>query len=192
MSEGATFPEIKPFKPLAAKFTMLWYSSDIRKQWKSNAVFHTYYLQLRRDIESFPHMMPNTLDRFKPLMKFRTDRNFIYIIACADENKEELQYYYKLTTEDLEEIIKDWPAECLIPTDPTELSDPDLIGNLVVTHKEYDAPSSSRKKKKQYVQEVKSSSEETTSKSPSRGGDHEVNKEGKEQEEDKQGEVTPP
>jgi hypothetical protein len=33
MSEGATFPEIEPSKPLATKFTTLWYSSDMEKQW---------------------------------------------------------------------------------------------------------------------------------------------------------------
>jgi hypothetical protein len=44
MLEGVTFPEIEPFEPLTAKFTTLWYSSDMGKQWKSNVVFHTYYL----------------------------------------------------------------------------------------------------------------------------------------------------
>jgi hypothetical protein len=44
MPEGVTFPDIELFKPLAAKFTTLWYLSNMGKQWKSNAVFHTYYL----------------------------------------------------------------------------------------------------------------------------------------------------
>jgi hypothetical protein len=44
MSEGATFPDIESFEPLAAKFTTLWYLSGMGKQWQSNAVFHTYYL----------------------------------------------------------------------------------------------------------------------------------------------------
>jgi hypothetical protein len=90
MSEGATFPEIEPLEPLVVKFTMLWYSSNMEKQWQSNAVFHTYYLQLKRAIESFPRMTPNTLHRFKPFVKFRTDRHFIYITAHRDEHKEEL------------------------------------------------------------------------------------------------------
>jgi hypothetical protein len=115
-------------------------------------------------------MTPNTLDRFSPLMKFHTDRHFIYITACGNERKEELQYYYKLTTEDLEERIKDCSTEFLIPTDPAELSDPDLIGNPVVTHEEYDSPSNNKKKKKQYVQEIHSTTEETASESPSGGG----------------------
>jgi hypothetical protein len=46
MPEGATFPEVEPSEPLAARFTTLWYSSDMEKQWQSNVVFHTYYLQL--------------------------------------------------------------------------------------------------------------------------------------------------
>jgi hypothetical protein len=58
MPEGATFPEIESSEPLATKFTTLWYSSDMEKQWQSNAVFHTYYLQLKRAIESFPRMTP--------------------------------------------------------------------------------------------------------------------------------------
>jgi hypothetical protein len=39
-------PEVEPSEPLAARFTTLWYSSDMEKQWQLNAVFHTYYLQL--------------------------------------------------------------------------------------------------------------------------------------------------
>jgi hypothetical protein len=64
MPEGATFPDIEPFEPLAAKFTTLWYSSDMNKQWQSNVVFHTYYLQLKRAIEVEPRMTLNTLQRF--------------------------------------------------------------------------------------------------------------------------------
>jgi hypothetical protein len=43
MPKGATFPDVDPFEPLAMKFSTLWYSSDMNKQWKSNVVFHTYY-----------------------------------------------------------------------------------------------------------------------------------------------------
>jgi hypothetical protein len=44
MPEGATFLDIEPFEPFTVKFTTLWYSIDMGKQWQSNAVFHTYYL----------------------------------------------------------------------------------------------------------------------------------------------------
>jgi hypothetical protein len=43
MSEGATILEIKPFELLVAKFSTLWYSSDMNKKWKLNVLFHTYY-----------------------------------------------------------------------------------------------------------------------------------------------------
>ena len=87
----------------------------MEKQWYSNAVFHTYYLQLKRAIESFPHMTPNTLHRFRPIEKFRVDKHFIYITTHEDEHKEELWSYYKLTEEDMEEITKEWPVNFLIP-----------------------------------------------------------------------------
>jgi hypothetical protein len=41
MTEGATFLDIEPFEPLAMKFSTLWYSNDMKKQWKSNSIFHT-------------------------------------------------------------------------------------------------------------------------------------------------------
>jgi hypothetical protein len=128
------------------------------------------------DIESFPQMTPNTLDRFRPLMKFLADRHFRYITACIDENKEEVHSYYKLTEEDLEEITKEWLVEFLIPVSKEELFDPTLIGRLVVTHEEYNAPNNSRRKKNKYVQELSSALEEIASYSPGKGGGDEVEK----------------
>jgi hypothetical protein len=119
MSKGETFPKIEPFEPLSTKFSSLRYLSDKGKQFQSNTVFHTYYLQLKRDIESIPPITLNTLHRFNPLVKFHADKHFIYITARKDEHKEVLQSYYKLIEEDLEEITKEWPPELLIPIDPT-------------------------------------------------------------------------
>jgi hypothetical protein len=101
MKKGETFPKIEASKPLSENLTTLWYSSDMEKQWQSNTVFHTYYLQLKRAIKSFPHMTPNTLHRFRPIAKFCVDIHFIYITAHEDEHKEMLQSCYKLTEEDM-------------------------------------------------------------------------------------------
>jgi hypothetical protein len=99
--EGETFLDIEPFEPLVTKFSTLWYSNDMNKQWQSNVVFHSYYNQLKVAIQSTPHITPNTLYRFRPLMKFNADRHFLYITACTDENKKQLHSYYRLTEEDL-------------------------------------------------------------------------------------------
>jgi hypothetical protein len=69
--------------------------------------------------------MPNTLHTFRPLMKFSVDRDFIYITVRVDEKRKQLQSYYKMTEEDLEEINKDWLVDLLIPIDPVEMSDID-------------------------------------------------------------------
>jgi hypothetical protein len=114
MLEGATFPEVEPLEPLATRFTTLWYTSDMVKQWKSNVVFHAYYLHLTRAIEEFPQMNLNTLHTYIPLAKFCTYCHFIYITVHRDERKEDLQSYYKLTDEDMEEITKEWPTEFLV------------------------------------------------------------------------------
>jgi hypothetical protein len=53
-------------------------------------MFHAYYQQLKRVIDSFPCMTPNTLHQYRPLAKFHANQKFIYIIVCRDETKEDL------------------------------------------------------------------------------------------------------
>jgi uncharacterized protein YpbB len=113
--EGATFSEIEPLEPLVARFSTLWYTNDMTKQWQSNAIFHAYYQQLKVSIESFPCMTPHTLHQYIPIAKFHANLHFIYITVPRDENNEELQSYYKLTDEDMEQITKEWPEEFLVP-----------------------------------------------------------------------------
>jgi hypothetical protein len=86
-------------------------------------------------------MTPNTLQSFRPLMNFSTDRHFIYITAWADEHKEKLQTYYKLIEEDLGEITKEWSIDLLIPANPAEISDNDSPED---THKEKNIPRTGR------------------------------------------------
>jgi hypothetical protein len=115
MLEGVTFIEVEPSEPLAARFSTLWYTNDMSKQWQSNTIFHAYYQQLKHAIEAFPQMKPNTLHQYRLLAKFCVDQHFIYIIAHRDESKEELQSYYKLTDKYMEDITKQWTVEFLVP-----------------------------------------------------------------------------
>jgi hypothetical protein len=112
-------------------------------------------------------MTPNTLHQFRPLMKFSTDRHFIYITVCTDEHKQQLQSYYKLTEEDLEEITKEWSTDLLIPADPVEIS------NIDSPETAQDTPGPSRTKKTEEVQEIDNASMKTASISPEKGGDGE-------------------
>jgi hypothetical protein len=184
MPEGATFSDIDPFEPLAAKFSTLWYSSDMNKKWQSNSMFHTYYNQLKITIQSEPCMTSNTIHRFTPWMKFSADRHFIYITSRADKHKQQLQSYYKLTEEDLEEITKEWFPDLLIPANPAEISD---IDNPKATQ---DAPGPNKTKKSDKVQDLSSALVTTVSMSPDQGGDgEEIDSTKSEQ---RKGEVTPP
>jgi hypothetical protein len=112
-------------------------------------------------------MTPNTLHQFQPLMKFNVDRHFIYITTRTDKNKQQLQSYYKLMEEDLEDITKDWSMNLLIPADPVEISD---IDNPETAQ---DTPGPSRTKKTEEVQEIDIASMKTASISPKQGGDGE-------------------
>jgi len=84
MPKGATFPEIEPSEPLAARFVTLWYTNDMSKQWQSNVVFHACYQQLKVVIESFMCMKPCTMHQYRPIAKFPADQHFIYITARTE------------------------------------------------------------------------------------------------------------
>jgi hypothetical protein len=94
----------------------------------------------------------------------------------------------------MEEITNEWPAKFLIPVDQAELSDPDLMDSPMVSHKEYDAPSSGRRKKKEEVQKLNNASEETSLDSLAGGGGDKLYKEENDGKEEKleEREVTPP
>jgi hypothetical protein len=148
MLEGATFLEIEPSEILATRFSTLWYTNDMLKQWQSNIVFHTYYQQLKVSIEEFPHMTPHTLHQYRMITKFHTDSHFIYIIVHKYERKEELQSYYKITDEDMEQITKEWLEEFLAPVVDEELFENDTIRSHMVTWVEHVGWSSGKKRKK--------------------------------------------
>jgi hypothetical protein len=61
MPEEATFSEIEQSEPLDARFSTLWYTNNMTKQWYSNVVFHAYYQQWKVSIDSFSCMTPCTL-----------------------------------------------------------------------------------------------------------------------------------
>jgi hypothetical protein len=98
-------------------------------------------------------------------MKFSVDHHFTYITAHGDENKQQLQSYYKLTEDDLEEITKEWSVSLLVAVDPTDMFNEEIPEAML------DTPGPSRTKKDDKVEDVPSTSMKTTSISPAQGGD---------------------
>jgi hypothetical protein len=88
-------------------------------------------------------------------MKFNADLHFIYITVRADEHKQQLQSYYKVTEDDLEEITKEWLVDLLVLVDPTEMSDVDSPETMP------DTLGPSKTKKDEEVQDVNSTSTKT-------------------------------
>jgi hypothetical protein len=93
-------------------------------------------------------MTLHTLHQYQPIAKFHVDPHFIYITVHRDENEEELQSYYKLIDEYMEQITKEWPEEFLVHVVDAKLSDIDIIGIPIVTRLEHVRQSSGTKKKK--------------------------------------------
>jgi hypothetical protein len=98
-------------------------------------------------------------------MKFSVDRHFTYITVRGDEHKQQLQSYYKLTEEDLEEITKEWSVDLLVAANHVDMSDEESHEDMLDTLRP------SRTKKDDEVEDVPSTSTKTTSISPAQRGD---------------------
>jgi hypothetical protein len=100
------------------------------------------------------------------MIMFSVDCHFIYLTPCTDEHQEQLQSYYKLTEEDLEEITKEWSMNLLVTADPADISD---INNPEAAQ-DTPGPSKTKKtKKSEEVQDVDSRSVNMASVTPDQG-----------------------
>jgi hypothetical protein len=117
-------------------------------------------------------------------MKFSADRHFIYLTPRADEHQEQLQSYYKLTEEYLEDINKEWSANLLVAADLANILD---ISSLEAAQDTL-GPSKMQKtkemKKTEEVQDVDSRSVRTASVTPDEEGNDEDLEEVEQQPED--------
>jgi hypothetical protein len=99
-------------------------------------------------------------------MMFNADCHFIYITTCADEHKEQLQYYYKMTEDDLEEITKEWSIDLLISVDPIEMSNIDSPEDAKNTPRPGKTKKTKQAKKDEEIQDVDNRSVRTASITP--------------------------
>jgi hypothetical protein len=98
-------------------------------------------------------------------MKFSADHHFIYITVHGDEHKKQLQSYYKLTEDDLEEITKEWSTYLLVAANPIDMSEEK-------SHKAMsDTLGPRRTKNDDEFEDVPTTSMKTASISPAQGGD---------------------
>jgi hypothetical protein len=107
------------------------------------------------------------------LIKCSADCHFIYITEHTVENKEQLQSYYKLPEEDLEEITKEWSTYLLIPTDLIEVSNIDSPEAAQNTPGPSKTKKTKHTKKDEEIQDVDNRSVRTTSITPEQGGNGE-------------------
>jgi hypothetical protein len=117
-------------------------------------------------------------------MKFSANCRFTYIKARSDEHKQQLQSYYKLTKDGLEDITKEWSTDFPIAVDPEDMSDVEIPEAMP------DTLGLRKTKKNDKVEDVPSTSMKTTSISPAQGGDGDEL--GGIEVEQNRGEITPP
>lgn len=72
-------------------------------------VFYYYYDQLCKAINSSPHFTCEVTDSYNNIMCFIADRHHIYLQPRAQQGGDRHIGYYRMTWEDIEQVIKDQP-----------------------------------------------------------------------------------
>ena len=72
-------------------------------------VFYYYYDQLCKDINSSPCITHEVTDTYGKIMRFVADRHHIYLQPCTKEGGDRHIRYYRMTQEDIEQVIKYQP-----------------------------------------------------------------------------------
>jgi hypothetical protein len=90
-----------------ARYANLWVTSDPMKQDANNMVFYYYYDQLCKAISSSPQVTREVTNTYRKIMRFTADWNHIYLQSHAHQGNNSHISYYRMTQEDIEQVIKD-------------------------------------------------------------------------------------
>ena len=90
-----------------ARYVNLWATSEASKQDTKNMVFYYYYGQLCKAISSSPQVTCEVTDTYGKIMCFVADRHHIYLQPQAQQGGDRHIGYYRMTQEDIEQVIKD-------------------------------------------------------------------------------------
>ena len=92
-----------------ARFANLWVMSDAEKHDANNMVSYYYYEQLCKAINISLHVTHEVKDTYRKIMHFAADRHHIYLQPRAQKGGDRYIGYYRMTQEDIEQVIKDQP-----------------------------------------------------------------------------------
>ena len=70
-------------------------------------LFYYYYDQLCKAIDSSPHVTHEVTDAYGKIVHFIIDRHHIYLQPHTQEGGDRHIGYYRMTSEDVEQVIKD-------------------------------------------------------------------------------------
>ena len=79
------------------------------RQEANNTVFYYYYNQLSKAINSSPCVTHEVTDTYGRIIHFVVDRHHIYLQPRAQEGNDRHIGYYRMTQEDIEQVIKYQP-----------------------------------------------------------------------------------
>lgn len=92
-------------------YANLWATKDPEHKNLSNMVFYTYYQMLCEAIQKMPRITNEVTDAYSKKVWFLADMHQICIKPRGIKKSDWYAGPYRMTIEDVEQIIKEWPQE---------------------------------------------------------------------------------
>ena len=93
------------------RYANLWATKDPEHENLNNMVFYTYYQMLCEAIQKTPRITNEVTDAYSKKVWFLADMHQIWIKPCGIKKSGCYAGLYRMTAEDIEQIIKEWPQE---------------------------------------------------------------------------------
>jgi hypothetical protein len=102
-------------KCYAARYESLWQAKDNKTQQENNTVFAMLLEEIQQCTTNIWCIPVEVIQETEGIAKFKASRHHMWIQAARDPKKAWLEMQYCITKEEVDWIVKDWPAQWKMP-----------------------------------------------------------------------------
>jgi hypothetical protein len=107
-------------KCYAVRYKTLWQAKDNKNQQENNTVFSMFLEDMQQKTTNVWRIPIEVVQENEGISRFKASKHHMWIQATRDPKKKWLEMQYCISREEVDWIVKDWPAQWKVPTTKKE------------------------------------------------------------------------
>jgi len=103
------------------RYASLWNSKISKRQIPNNVTFSFYVMNIDYNIKKTPRLIENIIAKYNNIARFKVGMHYIYIHPIRDPERQWLVTSFKLTNEEVDQIIGEWEEAWKVPIENLEV-----------------------------------------------------------------------